>query len=77
MKNHLVLVAVIWAIAYAVPPYLVKTRELDLQEDKQRIEERSQRMERCQQKMAEDFVKSRIEFFNKEKTRLENWRKTI
>ena len=69
MKNIL-LAAIIWAIAYSVPPYYVKMRELDLQEARVQLEERKQ-------KVVEDYMKAAIEEMQKQKIRLEKWRKTI
>lgn len=69
MKNIL-LAAIVWAIAYSVPPYFVHMRELDLQEAKIQLEERKQRA-------VEDYMKAAIEEMQKQKTSLEKWRMTI
>ena len=69
MKSIL-LAAIIWAIAYSVPPYYVKMRELDLQEAKVQLEER-------RQNAAEDYMKAVIEELKKQKISLEKRRMTI
>ena len=45
-------------------------RELDLQEARVQLEERKQ-------KVVEDYMKAAIEEMQKQKIRLEKWRKTI